>query len=66
MHKMKKLKDQVNWSEVVRQSGADTPTILTVRLGLIDGLDVDEIAQQHGINQEVVEEIARFFVEENT
>ena len=66
MHKMKKLKDQVNWSEVVRQSGADTPTILTVRLGLIDGLDEDEIAQQHGINQEVVEEIARFFVEENT
>ena len=63
---MKKLKDQVNWSEVLRQSGADSPTILTVRLGLIDGLDVDEIARQHGIDPEVVEEIARLFVEENS
>ena len=63
---MKKLKDQVSWSEVLRQTGADSPTILTVRLGLIDGLTVDEIAQQHGIDHKVVEEIAQFFVEETS
>ncbi len=61
---MKKLKDQVKWSEVFQQTGAPGDTIGKVRMGLIDGFTIAEIAQRHNLDLAMVEAIAEFFLED--